>query len=222
MNSLARMSPLKNLRTWLLLLPAIVGGLLAGKRLAAQSPNLTVAISVPASQVPQGEHVPVQIAVSGCSPSCYSASVLVDGTYAYGTGIKSDGTITTLSLDTVPIGAHTIQAQYDDPSRSPVLSPISTFTVVPNRLPVPTIAFQLNPTAPVAGAAMQLAMALSCGARCGVGGGMLYIDGAYAGFNMLDENGVALFATGPGRRSFRGRHTHRIIRVFRQFDLLQH
>ena len=149
-----------------------------------------VTIAVPGSPFPEGETVGVTIAAS-CSPSCGTATILVDGVYAYGTGISSDGTIWTASLSTVTQGDHLIQAVYNDQTGTAVsVSPPIKFTVVPNTLPKPTETFTFYPDSPATGTSSLVRVALSCATSCGGGAGHLAIDGRDAGFNFVDGNGM--------------------------------
>jgi RHS repeat-associated protein len=162
----------------------------------AQQP-LAVSLTVPASPFAEGERVEMLFTTScpsPCSVGNGGIDVWVDGNYYSGGGATPNSFVTwSYGLQDIGVGQHTLDVRYTDSSGRVGESPVSTFTVVPNTLPIPSGALTLNPPSPIVGSHIGINVAMSCGAACAGTAGYLYVDGVYSGGNVLDANGAAPF-----------------------------
>lgn len=160
---------------------------------ANSPPPVSLSIAVAASPFAQGENVGVTIAAS-CSPVQHGDD---PGRRVLRVRHRVDGEWNDLELGVLE---RPCRSAYDPghlrngQGVTVAVSPPIDFTVVENTLPVPTETITLSPATPMTGTAAWISVALSCRTTCG-GAGQLSIDNCYAGFNVLDGNGVAWFYT---------------------------
>ena len=159
---------------------------------SAPQPTSAGAIQITPNPISQGV---TAIATNTCGPSCGTGEGewFIDGAVASNSGFTyiAGQTRTWYINPGLAVGSHNIQVKYSGDSTHPALSSdLTSFTVIPNQLPTPSIIPSISPSSVPSGESATVSVTLGlCGSSCGTG--YFSIDGVSVGALNFDENGVA-------------------------------